>query len=117
MLAEARIATRLPAQDLRRARAFYAEKLGLEPAEERGGPARDRPAAGGFRGRLTSTRRGLRGGAGCSGTRPPGRSRCDRGNTVRPTARSCVRQRSGPRGGATFRNDEVLREGTQAQAL
>jgi catechol 2,3-dioxygenase-like lactoylglutathione lyase family enzyme len=26
---------RLPAQDLARARAFYAEKLGLAPAEER----------------------------------------------------------------------------------
>ena len=31
------VATRLPAQDLGRARAFYAEKLGLEPAEERPG--------------------------------------------------------------------------------
>jgi catechol 2,3-dioxygenase-like lactoylglutathione lyase family enzyme len=31
------VATRLPAQDLERARAFYAEKLGLEPAEERPG--------------------------------------------------------------------------------
>jgi catechol 2,3-dioxygenase-like lactoylglutathione lyase family enzyme len=31
------VATRLPAQDLDRARAFYAEKLGLEPAEERPG--------------------------------------------------------------------------------
>jgi tRNA-Thr(GGU) m(6)t(6)A37 methyltransferase TsaA len=30
-------ATRLPAQDLERARRFYAEKLGLEPAEERPG--------------------------------------------------------------------------------
>ena len=30
-------ATRLPAQDLGRARAFYAEKLGLEPAGERPG--------------------------------------------------------------------------------
>ena len=30
-------ATRLPAQDLDRARAFYAEKLGLEPADERPG--------------------------------------------------------------------------------
>jgi catechol 2,3-dioxygenase-like lactoylglutathione lyase family enzyme len=35
MLNEARVATRLPAQDLERARAFYAEKLGLEPVEER----------------------------------------------------------------------------------
>jgi len=30
-------ATRLPAQDLDRARAFYAAKLGLEPADERPG--------------------------------------------------------------------------------
>lgn len=30
-------ATRLPAQDLDRARAFYAEKLGLDPADERPG--------------------------------------------------------------------------------
>ena len=30
-------ATRLPAQDLDRARAFYAEKLGLEPADDRPG--------------------------------------------------------------------------------
>ena|SRR2546426_6147490 len=32
-----RVATRLPAQDLGRARRFYAEKLGLEPADERSG--------------------------------------------------------------------------------
>lgn len=31
------VATRLPAQDLKRARSFYAEKLGLEPIEERPG--------------------------------------------------------------------------------
>src|SRR6266542_6261699 len=31
------VATRLPAQDLERARAFYAEKLGLEPSDERPG--------------------------------------------------------------------------------
>src|SRR5919206_3462065 len=31
------IAARLPAQDLDRARAFFAEKLGLEPADERPG--------------------------------------------------------------------------------
>jgi len=37
MLAHARVATRLPAQDLDRARRFYADKLGLEPAEERPG--------------------------------------------------------------------------------
>jgi catechol 2,3-dioxygenase-like lactoylglutathione lyase family enzyme len=36
-LAAARVATRLPAQDLDRARRFYAEKLGLEPSEERPG--------------------------------------------------------------------------------
>jgi catechol 2,3-dioxygenase-like lactoylglutathione lyase family enzyme len=37
MLENARIASRLPAQDLDRARRWYAEKLGLEPAEERPG--------------------------------------------------------------------------------
>jgi catechol 2,3-dioxygenase-like lactoylglutathione lyase family enzyme len=31
------VATRLPVQDLERARSFYAEKLGLEPVEERPG--------------------------------------------------------------------------------
>jgi catechol 2,3-dioxygenase-like lactoylglutathione lyase family enzyme len=31
------VATRLPAQDLNRARSFYSEKLGLEPVEERPG--------------------------------------------------------------------------------
>ena len=36
-LARGKPATRLPAQDLERARRFYAEKLGLEPAEERPG--------------------------------------------------------------------------------
>ncbi|MFC5216269.1 VOC family protein [Streptomyces coerulescens] len=36
-LARGRTATRLPAQDLERARRFYAEKLGLEPADERPG--------------------------------------------------------------------------------
>jgi catechol 2,3-dioxygenase-like lactoylglutathione lyase family enzyme len=39
---EADVATRLPAQDLERARAFYAEKLGLEPVEERPGGLRYR---------------------------------------------------------------------------
>ena len=39
-LSEARVATRLPAQDLARAKAFYAEKLGLRPAEERPGGLR-----------------------------------------------------------------------------
>jgi catechol 2,3-dioxygenase-like lactoylglutathione lyase family enzyme len=37
MLNDCRVATRLPARDLDRARAFYAEKLGLEPIEERPG--------------------------------------------------------------------------------
>lgn len=37
MLANAEVAARLPCQDLRRARAFYADKLGLEPVEERPG--------------------------------------------------------------------------------
>jgi hypothetical protein len=35
--ANSTVATRLPAQDLDRARAFYAEKLGLQPADERPG--------------------------------------------------------------------------------
>ena len=37
MLKGGRVATRLPAQDLDRARRFYSEKLGLEPREERPG--------------------------------------------------------------------------------
>jgi catechol 2,3-dioxygenase-like lactoylglutathione lyase family enzyme len=37
MLEHSRVAARLPAQDLERARAFYYEKLGLEPSEERPG--------------------------------------------------------------------------------
>lgn len=37
MLDRANVAARLPAKDLNRAKAFYAEKLGLEPAEERPG--------------------------------------------------------------------------------
>jgi catechol 2,3-dioxygenase-like lactoylglutathione lyase family enzyme len=37
MLDRARTATRLPARDLDRARRWYAEKLGLEAAEERPG--------------------------------------------------------------------------------
>ena len=35
MLADSAVATRLPAKDLERAKAFYSEKLGLEPVEER----------------------------------------------------------------------------------
>jgi catechol 2,3-dioxygenase-like lactoylglutathione lyase family enzyme len=37
VLHDARPATRLPAQDLERARRFYSEKLGLEPVDERPG--------------------------------------------------------------------------------
>ncbi|MER6186753.1 VOC family protein [Streptomyces sp. NPDC001652] len=37
LLTRGRVATRLPAQDLERARRFYAEKLGLEPVDERPG--------------------------------------------------------------------------------
>jgi catechol 2,3-dioxygenase-like lactoylglutathione lyase family enzyme len=37
MLEPRSVATRLPAQDLNRARAFYADKLGLEPVEQRPG--------------------------------------------------------------------------------
>jgi catechol 2,3-dioxygenase-like lactoylglutathione lyase family enzyme len=39
-LTDARIAARLPASDLERARRWYAEKLGLEPVEERPGGLR-----------------------------------------------------------------------------
>ena len=48
MLASGRVATRLPVQDLDRARVFYAEKLGLEPAEEREGGLRYVCAGGEF---------------------------------------------------------------------
>ena len=37
VLAGSNVASRIPARDLRRARSFYAEKLGLEPVEERPG--------------------------------------------------------------------------------
>ncbi|MFC5148321.1 VOC family protein [Streptomyces aureoversilis] len=37
VLARAHVATRLPAQDLDRARRFYSEQLGLEPVDERPG--------------------------------------------------------------------------------
>ncbi len=39
-LSDAHTVTKLPAQDLERARAFYREKLGLEPVEERIGGLR-----------------------------------------------------------------------------
>jgi catechol 2,3-dioxygenase-like lactoylglutathione lyase family enzyme len=48
MLEGAGVATRLPAQDLGRARAFYVEKLGLEPVEERPGGLRYRCGEGEF---------------------------------------------------------------------
>jgi catechol 2,3-dioxygenase-like lactoylglutathione lyase family enzyme len=48
MLSDGHVATRLPAQDLDRARAFYAEKLGLEPADERPGGLLYRCAEGQF---------------------------------------------------------------------
>jgi catechol 2,3-dioxygenase-like lactoylglutathione lyase family enzyme len=47
MLTTAHVATRLPAQDLDRARRFYADKLGLEPSEERPGGLLYRPVGGG----------------------------------------------------------------------
>ena len=40
LLQRAHVATRRPAQDLERARTFYAEKLDLEPVEERPGGLR-----------------------------------------------------------------------------
>jgi catechol 2,3-dioxygenase-like lactoylglutathione lyase family enzyme len=42
MLDQSEVATRLPARDLERARAWYAEKLGLQPVEERPGGLRYR---------------------------------------------------------------------------
>jgi|SRR4030081_28683 catechol 2,3-dioxygenase-like lactoylglutathione lyase family enzyme len=48
MLKNAKVATRLPAKDLNRARAFYLEKLGLEPIERREGGLRYVCAAGEF---------------------------------------------------------------------
>jgi catechol 2,3-dioxygenase-like lactoylglutathione lyase family enzyme len=48
MLKDGAVATRIPAQDLGRARTFYADKLGLEPAGERPGGLRYRCAHGEF---------------------------------------------------------------------
>jgi catechol 2,3-dioxygenase-like lactoylglutathione lyase family enzyme len=48
MLNESDVATRLPAQDLERARKFYAEKLGLEPIEKRPGGLKYRCGNGYF---------------------------------------------------------------------
>jgi catechol 2,3-dioxygenase-like lactoylglutathione lyase family enzyme len=47
-LANGRSAARLPAQDLARARAFYSERLALEPVEEREGGLRYVCASGEF---------------------------------------------------------------------
>jgi catechol 2,3-dioxygenase-like lactoylglutathione lyase family enzyme len=47
-LRSATVATRLPAQDLDRARKFYAEKLGLEPTDARPGGLLYRCASGDF---------------------------------------------------------------------
>ena len=46
MLANGRVAARLPAQDLERARRWYSEKLGLEPVDERPGGLLYRAANG-----------------------------------------------------------------------
>ena len=48
MLRHGRVATRIPVQDLDRARRFYADKLGLEPSEERPGGLLYRCASGVF---------------------------------------------------------------------
>jgi catechol 2,3-dioxygenase-like lactoylglutathione lyase family enzyme len=48
MLKDGAVATRLPAQDLERARSFYSSKLGLDPIEERPGGLRYRCASGHF---------------------------------------------------------------------
>ena len=46
MLSQLEAAAVLPAKDLRRAKSFYKDKLGMEPAEEREGELRFRTAAG-----------------------------------------------------------------------
>lgn len=48
MLDKGSVASRIPAQDLQRARRFYADKLGLEPSEERPGGLLYRCASGEF---------------------------------------------------------------------
>jgi catechol 2,3-dioxygenase-like lactoylglutathione lyase family enzyme len=48
MLRNSNVSTRLPARDLERARTFYAEKLGLEPIEERPGGLRYNCGSGHF---------------------------------------------------------------------
>jgi catechol 2,3-dioxygenase-like lactoylglutathione lyase family enzyme len=48
MLQTGHVATRIPVQDMERARAFYRDKLGLEPSEERPGGVLYRCASGVF---------------------------------------------------------------------
>jgi catechol 2,3-dioxygenase-like lactoylglutathione lyase family enzyme len=48
MLNDSHIESRLPTQDLARARRWYSEKLGLEPVEERPGGLRYQGASGVF---------------------------------------------------------------------
>jgi catechol 2,3-dioxygenase-like lactoylglutathione lyase family enzyme len=48
VLEDSDVAARIPAQDLERARAFYADKLGLHPIEERPGGLRYRCGSGHF---------------------------------------------------------------------
>ena len=59
MLNKSKVATRLPAQDLKRARRFYAEKLGLEPIEERPGGLKYRCGNGYFLCRIRHKNRQL----------------------------------------------------------
>lgn len=48
ILADSNVAATIPAQDLARAKSFYADKLGLEPAEERPEGLRYRCGSGEF---------------------------------------------------------------------
>src|SRR5918998_2445160 len=48
MLKDGKVAARIPVQDLQRAKKFYAEKLGLEPSEERPGGLLYRHPSGEF---------------------------------------------------------------------
>ena len=48
MLENSNVSTRIPAQDLERARQFYKDKLGLTPVEERPGGLRYRCGTGNF---------------------------------------------------------------------
>lgn len=48
MLRNGNVAARIPVKDLERARSFYAEKLGLEPVEQRPGGLRYRCGTGEF---------------------------------------------------------------------